>query len=38
MKNWFVNKVVTGWTAQRGELHFPEKTFNQRWREKYGDR
>ncbi|MFM7645133.1 MAG: LUD domain-containing protein, partial [Sphingomonadales bacterium] len=37
MKNWFVNKVVTGWTAQRGELHFPEKTFNQRWREKYGD-
>lgn len=38
MKNWFVNKVVTGWTATRGELHFPEKTFNQRWREKYGDR
>jgi L-lactate dehydrogenase complex protein LldF len=38
MKNWFVNKVVTGWTAQRGELNFPEKTFNQRWREKYGDR
>jgi len=38
MKNWFVNKVVTGWTAKRGELHFPEKTFNQRWREKYGDR
>ncbi len=38
MKNWFVNKVVTGWTAQRGELHFPEKTFNQRWKEKYGDR
>lgn len=37
MKNWFVNKVVTGWTAQRGELNFPEKTFNQRWKEKYGD-
>jgi L-lactate dehydrogenase complex protein LldF len=38
MKNWFVNKVVTGWTAQRGELQFPEKTFNQRWKEKFGDR
>jgi L-lactate dehydrogenase complex protein LldF len=37
MKNWFVNKVVRGWTAQRGELNFPEKTFNQRWKEKYGD-
>jgi L-lactate dehydrogenase complex protein LldF len=38
MKNWFVNKVVTGWTAQRGDLQFPAKTFNQRWKEKFGDR
>lgn len=37
MKNWFVNKVAKGWTAQRGELQFPDKSFNQRWRDKYGN-
>jgi L-lactate dehydrogenase complex protein LldF len=37
MKNWFVNKVFKSWTAQRGPLQFPDRTFNQRWRDKYGD-
>jgi L-lactate dehydrogenase complex protein LldF len=37
MKNWFVNKVFTAWTAQRGPLNFPDRTFNQQWRDKYGD-
>jgi L-lactate dehydrogenase complex protein LldF len=37
MKNWFVNKVFTAWTAQRGPLTFPDRTFNQQWRDKYGD-
>ena len=37
MKNWFVNKVFKSWTVQRGPLQFPDRTFNQRWRDKYGD-
>jgi L-lactate dehydrogenase complex protein LldF len=31
MKNWLVNKMFKGWTKHRGDLHFPEKTFNQLW-------
>ncbi len=34
MKDWMVNKVFTGWTAHRADLKFPQKSFNQRWREK----
>jgi L-lactate dehydrogenase complex protein LldF len=33
LKNWVVNKLVTGWTNHRAPLEFPEKTFNQRWRD-----
>jgi L-lactate dehydrogenase complex protein LldF len=33
LKNWMVNQLFKGWTAHRGPLQFPEKTFNQRWRE-----
>lgn len=33
LKNWMVNKLFTGWTSHRAPLHFPEKTFNQRWRD-----
>lgn len=33
LKNWMVNHLFKGWTAHRGPLQFPEKTFNQRWRE-----
>jgi L-lactate dehydrogenase complex protein LldF len=33
IKNWIVNKIVTGWSAQRAPLVFPKKTFNQLWKE-----
>jgi L-lactate dehydrogenase complex protein LldF len=33
MKNWVVNKIFTAWTANRGELNFSRKTFNEMWRE-----
>lgn len=35
LKDWAVNNLVKGWTAHRANLHFPEKSFNQLWREKY---
>ncbi|MFI5185635.1 MAG: LutB/LldF family L-lactate oxidation iron-sulfur protein [Chitinophagales bacterium] len=38
MKNWVVNKFLTGWKKHRGEIEFPKKSFNQLWREKYGNR
>jgi L-lactate dehydrogenase complex protein LldF len=34
VKNYMVNKVFKGWTAHRADLKFPEKSFNQLWREK----
>ena len=34
IKNWVINKLFTGWTRQRADLHFPEKTFNELWRAK----
>src|SRR5436190_1638812 len=37
-KSWFINKVAKSWTAHRGELDFPKKSFNQMWKEKYGNR
>lgn len=36
IKNWMINKLFKGWTAHRGELSFPEKTFNELWKEKEG--
>jgi len=33
-KNWIVNTLVKGWTEQRGHLHFPEKSFNEMWKER----
>lgn len=35
LKNWTVNKLFKGWTAHRGDLDFPEKTFNELWKEKH---
>ena len=35
LKNKWVNKVFTQWTARRGQLHFSEKTFNQQWKERF---
>ena len=34
IKNWMINKLFKGWVAHRSNLHFPEKTFNQLWKEK----
>ena len=34
IKNWKINKLFKGWVAHRSDLHFPEKTFNQLWKEK----
>jgi L-lactate dehydrogenase complex protein LldF len=37
-KNWIVNTMVKGWSANRGKMEFPKKSFNQLWKEKYGNR
>jgi L-lactate dehydrogenase complex protein LldF len=37
-KSWVVNTVVKGWKEHRGNMEFPKKSFNQLWKEKYGDR
>lgn len=34
MKNRVVNSMMKSWTAHRGKLEFPPKSFNQLWREK----
>jgi len=36
IKNWVVNKLLKGWKENRGEMHFPKKSFNQLWKEKNG--
>jgi L-lactate dehydrogenase complex protein LldF len=38
IKNWMINKFSDAWTKHRGGLNFPQKSFNQMWREKYGNR
>lgn len=35
-KNWVVNTLVKGWSAQRGKMEFPQKSFNQLWKERFG--
>jgi L-lactate dehydrogenase complex protein LldF len=34
LKGWLANRLIKGWSAHRGELKFPEKTFNQQWAER----
>ncbi|MGB8192650.1 MAG: LutB/LldF family L-lactate oxidation iron-sulfur protein [Chitinophagaceae bacterium] len=34
MKEWVVNTLVKGWTAHRGKLDFPAKSFNEQWKER----
>lgn len=34
MKSWVVNTFVKTWKANRSELQFPKKSFNQQWRER----
>jgi L-lactate dehydrogenase complex protein LldF len=31
-KNWVVNAVVKGWSANRAKMEFPAKSFNEQWR------
>lgn len=38
IKNWLVNKLLKGWKENRTEINFPKKSFNQLWKEKYGNR
>jgi len=38
MKNWLVNKFLKDWKKHRGDIDFPKKSFNQLWRQKYGNR
>jgi L-lactate dehydrogenase complex protein LldF len=38
MKDWMVNKVFKAWTAHRADLDFSQKTFNQQWKEKHGEK
>jgi len=38
MKNWVVNSLLKGWKEHRSEMVFPKKSFNQLWKEKYGNR
>ena len=38
IKNWVVNSLLKGWKEHRSEMEFPKKSFNQMWKEKYGNR
>ncbi len=37
-KNWVVNTLLKGWSAHRGKMEFPKKSFNELWKEKYETR
>ncbi|MBI5372751.1 MAG: iron-sulfur cluster-binding protein [Sphingobacteriales bacterium] len=37
-KSWVVNSLLSGWREHRASLDFPDKSFNQLWKEKYGKR
>ncbi len=36
-KSWLVNRFMKAWKLRRGELKFPDKSFNQQWKEKFGN-
>lgn len=38
MKNWVVNNLLKGWTEHRGKMEFPQKSFNQMWKDKNKNR
>jgi L-lactate dehydrogenase complex protein LldF len=38
MKNWIVNKLLKGWDQHRSKIEFPKRSFNQMWKEKFGNR
>jgi L-lactate dehydrogenase complex protein LldF len=36
LKGWMVNTFVKDWKKHRSELEFPQKSFNQLWKERNG--
>jgi L-lactate dehydrogenase complex protein LldF len=38
IKTWLVKNLVKEWSMQRSDLVFPQKSFNQQWLEKFGER
>lgn len=38
MRNKVVNSLIKGWKETRGEIEFPARSFNQLWKDKYGNR
>ncbi|HET9825339.1 MAG TPA: LutB/LldF family L-lactate oxidation iron-sulfur protein [Chitinophagaceae bacterium] len=38
MKTWMINKFLSDWKKHRGDIDFPKKSFNQIWKEKFGNR
>ena len=38
IKDWVVNSLLKGWKEHRSKMEFPKKSFNQLWKEKYGNR
>ena len=38
MKEWMMNNLFKAWKQSRSEMQFPQKTFNQLWKEKKGIR
>lgn len=38
IKNKVVNGLIKGWKEHRGDMEFPKKSFNELWKEKYGNR
>ena len=34
IKNWMINRMVKSWTAHRSDMKFPDKNFNQQWKER----
>ncbi len=34
VKNWMINRMVKSWTAHRSDMKFPDKNFNQQWKER----
>lgn len=37
LKSWVINKLFKGWAANRTALHFPDKTFNEMWKERHSE-
>ncbi|MCW3119868.1 MAG: iron-sulfur cluster-binding protein [Chitinophagaceae bacterium] len=37
MKSRLVNSIGKAWTEHRSNMEFPKKSFNQQWKEKYGN-